>query len=65
MSFRQPVASYVEKFHSTATLARELMSSEEAAAFGGAIERIVRPWAVDDIVTIEVTATVAWGRPSH
>jgi len=33
----------VEQFHSTASLARELMSREEANDFDAAIERTVRP----------------------
>lgn len=62
-SFRQPVKSYVEQFHSTATLARELMSTQEAAAFDLAIEEIVEPWAVGDVLEMQVVATLAWGRP--
>ena len=31
--FRQTVADYIEQFHSTASLARELMPAGEAAAF--------------------------------
>lgn len=64
MSFRQSVASYVEQFHSTATLARELMSNEEATAFDLAIKEIVRPWTVDDVLEMKIVATVAWGHPA-
>jgi trans-aconitate methyltransferase len=45
-SFKQPVAEYVEQFHSTATLARELMTDEEAEQFDAAVEHIVRPYVV-------------------
>ena len=73
-SFKQPVAEYVEQFHSTATLARELMSDEEAEAFDAAVGRIVRPYAVRDgddgdaagemeILSVEVAASVIWGQP--
>lgn len=61
--FRQPVSSYVEQFHSTASLAREHMSSQEAAAFDRAIEETVRPWSVDAALEMTVAATLAWGRP--
>jgi SAM-dependent methyltransferase len=67
-SFKQPVAEYVEQFHSTATLARELMPSEEAEAFDEAVENIVRPYAVrdedgdEDVLSVEVAASVVWGR---
>jgi ubiquinone/menaquinone biosynthesis C-methylase UbiE len=63
MVFRQSVQHYVEQFHSTATLAREHMSAQEAAEFDHAIERLVRPWADDDnTLELEVVATVTWGR---
>ncbi len=44
--FRQPVADYVEHFHSTSSLARELMTAEEAATFDRAVTGLVRltPW---------------------
>ena len=62
-AFHQSVAEYVEQFHSTATLARELMSDDEADEFDAAVERIVRPYAVDDVLTGDVVASVVWGRP--
>jgi hypothetical protein len=61
--FQQPVKSYVEQFHSTATLARELMSKEEAATFDLAVEEAVKPWSAGDVLEMKVVATVAWGRP--
>lgn len=63
MSFRQPVVSYVEQFHSTSALAREWMPAEESAAFDRAIEEVVRPHAVDGILEMGVVAHITWGRP--
>ena len=60
--FRQPVADYVEHFHSTASLARELMIAGEAAAFGQAVEDLVRPYAVDGVLDLPVAAGLTWGR---
>lgn len=60
--FRQPVGDYVEQFHSTASLARELMPAAEAAAFDRAVEDVVRPWAVDGVLEMWIVATLAWGR---
>jgi SAM-dependent methyltransferase len=60
--FRQPVGSYVEQFHSTASLARELMPAEEADAFDAAVEKIVRPFAADGVLEMRIVATVEWGR---
>ena len=66
-SFRQTVAEYVEQFHSTATLARELMPTEEAEEFDEAVENIVLPYAGadgdDDVLTVDVVASVVWGLP--
>jgi ubiquinone/menaquinone biosynthesis C-methylase UbiE len=62
--FRQPVAAYIEQFHSTSALAREWMPNEEAAAFDLAIEEIVRPYAVGGMLDMDVVGFVAWGRPT-
>jgi ubiquinone/menaquinone biosynthesis C-methylase UbiE len=61
--FRQAVGDYVEQFHSTASLAREHMSADEAAAFDRAVERMVRPYAVGGMLDLTIVATVRWGRP--
>ncbi len=61
--FRQPVASYIEYFHSTATLAREWMPAQESAAFDRAIAQIVQPYATDGTLEMSVVADVTWGRP--
>jgi ubiquinone/menaquinone biosynthesis C-methylase UbiE len=64
VAFRQSVADYVEQFHSTASLARELMPDEEAAAFDDAVTGLVTPWAVDGMLDLSVVATIVWGRPA-
>jgi ubiquinone/menaquinone biosynthesis C-methylase UbiE len=64
-SFRQPVAAYIEQFHSTSSLARKWMPDTESAEFDAAIERIVRPHAdADGTLEIGVAAELAWGRPT-
>jgi SAM-dependent methyltransferase len=60
--FRQPVDAYVEQFHSTSSLARELMPAEEPAAFDRAITGMVRPYAVGGLLDLPVVAELAWGR---
>ena len=60
--FRQPVADYIEHFHSTSSLARELMPAEEAAAFDRAVAALVRPHAVDGVLELPVAAELTWGR---
>jgi len=61
--FRQPIESYVEHFHSTASLARELMPEDEAVAFDSAVEQVVRPWSADGMLDLPIVANLAWGRP--
>jgi SAM-dependent methyltransferase len=63
MPFRQSVTSYVEQFHSTASLARLWMPEEESVAFDRAIEQAVRPYATDGVLEMTVVATISWGRP--
>jgi hypothetical protein len=60
--FRQPVADYIEQFHSTSSLARELMPAGEAAAFDRAVAGLVRPHAVDGVLDLPVSAELTWGR---
>lgn len=59
--FRQSVADYVEQFHSTASLARELMPVAESAAFDDKVAEIVRPFAVDGLLELQVVAEITWG----
>jgi hypothetical protein len=63
--FRQPLACYVEQFHSTASLAREWMTAGEAAAFDRAVTDAVAPYAEGGMLDMAVVAQVAWGRPGH
>jgi hypothetical protein len=56
------VAGYVEHFHSTSSLARELMTATEAATFDRAVTDLVRPHAVDGVLDLPVVADLAWGR---
>lgn len=63
IAFRQPVESYIEQFHSTASLAREWMPAGESAAFDRAIAEVVRPYAVDGMLEMAVVAHLSWGRP--
>jgi SAM-dependent methyltransferase len=63
--FRQSIGDYVEQFHSTASLAREHMSEQEATDFDLAVERVVRPWAHDDVLELKIVANLTWGRPQR
>jgi SAM-dependent methyltransferase len=62
--FRQPLASFVEQFHSTASLAREWMSAAESAAFDQAVADVAARYAVGGLLDMAVVAHLAWGRPA-
>lgn len=61
--FPQRVADYIEQFHSTSSLARDLMSADEAVEFDTAIEQAVTPYAKDGVLELQVIAELSWGRP--
>ena len=61
VAFAQPVADYVESFHSRNGLSRERMSAPDA--FDAALRQLVLPWCRDGVVRRRITARVVWGRP--
>ncbi len=64
MPFLQSVHDYVEQFFSTASLARELMSPDEAAQFARKTTAIVREYADGDgRLPVATVASVIWGKP--
>ncbi|MEV0616758.1 class I SAM-dependent methyltransferase [Nonomuraea sp. NPDC050404] len=64
VAFRQAVGHYVERFHSTASLARALMPPRDAAEFRAEVERVVAEHqdAGGELV-VRTTATIVWGTP--
>jgi len=62
--FRQRPEDYLEQFHSTSSLARELMRPAEAARFGAAVLAAVRGHERDGLLDLPVTTDLTWGRPS-
>ncbi|MEN3267141.1 class I SAM-dependent methyltransferase [Pseudonocardia sp.] len=63
VTFTQPVRDYIEQFHSTASLARELMSADEATRFDDKVAAVVREYEQDGQLSFPITASVVWGRP--
>jgi trans-aconitate methyltransferase len=60
---RKTVADYIEWLHSTSTLARDLMSAEEAAEFDSAVRKVLTPYAQDGVLELTIVAQLSWGRP--
>jgi SAM-dependent methyltransferase len=63
VAFQQAAGDYVEQFHSTASLARELMPSDEAGRFDAEVMDVVRGYESHGMLRMEITATLTWGRP--
>jgi SAM-dependent methyltransferase len=63
VAFQQATPDYVEQFHSTASLARELMSPGEASRFDTEIMDVVRGYENHGMLRMEVGASLVWGRP--
>jgi ubiquinone/menaquinone biosynthesis C-methylase UbiE len=61
--FRQTVEEHIEQLHSTASLARELMSPDEAAAFAAEVTAVLKGHARDGELTMQTAATLTWGKP--
>jgi SAM-dependent methyltransferase len=64
VTFRQPTSDYIEQFHSTASLARELMTPAEAERFDEEVRAVLRPYQnADGELILRTIATAVWGRP--
>ena len=60
---QKTVADYIEWMHSTSTLARDLMSAEEAAEFDTAVHEVLTQYARDGVLELTIVAQLSWGRP--
>jgi SAM-dependent methyltransferase len=62
--FAQPIAEYVEAFHSMSSFSRERMPAADADAFDAAVRALVTPYTDDDgQLTWPVSARITWGKP--
>ncbi len=59
--FTQPVAAYVESFHSRNGFSRDRMG--RAAEFDAQLTALVQPYAAADQLSFQLVADIAWGRP--
>ena len=60
--FQQTVDEYLESFHSRATLSRERMGPEKAAAFATALRELVSA-RLGDVVHFQIFGEIIWGKP--
>ncbi|HZX04445.1 class I SAM-dependent methyltransferase [Kribbella sp.] len=63
VGYQQTVTDYIERLHSTSSLARGLMPADEAAEFDAKVAEALRPYAKDGVLELTIEAELSWGRP--
>ena len=62
--FSQPVADYVESFHSRQSLSKEQMGDENVIAFDTELTDVLSDFAYDQgIISFQIATRVTWGKP--
>lgn len=61
IAFAQPVADYIESFHSRNGFSRERMGAASAAAFDTELAALVAPHCAQDRIEAQLSTTVVWG----
>jgi SAM-dependent methyltransferase len=61
--FTQSVADYVTSFHARNGFSRDRMTAEAAESFDREATAAVTPYAIDGMVTLEISAQIVWGQP--
>jgi len=59
----QPVADFIEWFHSMSSFSRDLMTPDAAAAFDAELRTAVAPYMRDGHLDTHVIGHVVWGKP--
>jgi len=60
---QQPVEDYIASFHSRSSLSRDHMPPADADAFDQRLRRLVRPWAIEDMLELRTVGSIVWGTP--
>lgn len=61
--FIQPVADYIEWFHSMSSFSRDLMTPDAVAAFDAEVRAAIAPYVTVDLLPTHVVGHVVWGKP--
>ena len=61
--FDQSVEDFIAGQHSRATWSRAAMGPELADAFDRELDALVRPFATDGVLTLEIVSELTWGAP--
>jgi SAM-dependent methyltransferase len=62
-SFRQSVGDFVASCHSRVSWRRAVMGSATADAFDTALAALMRPYATDGMLDLELVSDLTWGAP--
>ena len=62
-TFHQRVADFIAGQHSRATWARSAMGAALADAFDRDLEALMRPYAIDGMLELELESELTWGAP--
>lgn len=63
MPVHQSVTAYVESFHSRNGFSRDRMPPADAVAFDRELTALIRPFAPDGTVALQIAARIIWGVP--
>ncbi len=64
MARSQPIADYVESFHSRQSLSKEQMGDENVKAFDTELTHVLSDFANGEgIIGFNVSTRVTWGKP--
>jgi SAM-dependent methyltransferase len=63
--FTQSIDDYIESFHARNGFSRQRMSKDEADEFDAAVKALLADYCPSGEVTLQVTAQVAWGKPTN
>jgi SAM-dependent methyltransferase len=62
-TFAQSVEDFVASQHSRATWGRQAMGQALAAKFDAELDALMRPFAIDGVLTLELESELTWGAP--
>jgi SAM-dependent methyltransferase len=62
-AFDQSVEDFIAGQHSRATWSRAAMGPELAAEFDHELDVLIRPYATDGVLTLEIASDLTWGAP--
>jgi SAM-dependent methyltransferase len=63
VSFRQPIAAWIESFHARNGFSRDRMPPATAAACDESLRQVITPFCPDGVVEQQIMTRIFWGTP--